>query len=93
MSDLMVQMLAYLEAYADHFGFRKQITFRTQVVSVIPQLKGGFTVSTKVTHNPLIPGIWTQIGNGLYILHHYYYSHERMLADAGPGPWEMYQQM
>lgn len=41
------EMLAYLESYVDHFGFRKQITFRTQVVSVIPQLKGGFTVSTK----------------------------------------------
>ena len=45
-------MLAYLEAYADHFGFRKQITFRTQVVSVIPQLKGGFTVFTKVGNHP-----------------------------------------
>ena len=43
-----MQMLAYLESYVDHFGFRKRITFRTQVVSVIPQLKGGFTVSTKV---------------------------------------------
>lgn len=46
-------MLAYLESYVDHFGFRKQITFRTQVVSVIPQLKGGFTVSTKVSKHPL----------------------------------------
>ena len=64
-SDLKVQMLAYLEAYADHFGFRKQITFRTQVVSVIPQLKGGFTVSTKVSHNPLILDIWEKIGDGL----------------------------
>ena len=50
--ELKMQMLAYLESYVDHFGFRKQITFRTQVVSVIPQLKGGFTVFTKVGNHP-----------------------------------------
>ena len=67
MMELRVQMLAYLEAYVDHFGFRKQITFRTHVVSVIPQPKGGFTVSTKVSHIPLIFVIWSSTRSGRYM--------------------------
>ena len=76
-------MLAYLESYVDHFGFRKQITFRTQVVSVIPQLKGGFTVSTKVCDHPLISLIWTCIWKSLCIVHHRQHSHQSMLTDVG----------
>ena len=44
-----LQVLEYLKAYTGHFGFGKNIIFRTEVVSVLPSLKGGFTVSTKVT--------------------------------------------
>ena len=76
-------MLAYLESYVDHFGFRKQITFRTQVVSVIPQLKGGFTVSTKVSKHPLISLTWTCIWKSLCILHHCQHSRQSVLTDAG----------
>jgi len=47
-----LQVLEYLEAYTEHFGFGKNIIFRTEVVSVLPSLKGGFTVSTKVTQAP-----------------------------------------
>ena len=43
-----VQILEYLEAYTEHFGFRKHIIFRTEVVSILPSLKDVCTVITKV---------------------------------------------
>ncbi len=44
----MMQILEYLEAYMQHFGFGKSIMFRTEVLSVVPSPQGRFTVSTKV---------------------------------------------
>ncbi|CAK0739800.1 hypothetical protein CVIRNUC_001197 [Coccomyxa viridis] len=41
------QILEYLEAYTEHFGFREHITFRTEVVSILPSLKDVCTVITK----------------------------------------------
>ncbi|CAL5223737.1 g6297 [Coccomyxa viridis] len=41
------QILEYLEAYTQHFGFGKSIIFRTEVLSVVPSPTGRFTVLTK----------------------------------------------
>lgn len=38
------QVLAYFEAYADHFNLRPHITFRTQVVHISP-VPGGYAVA------------------------------------------------
>lgn len=43
-----VQILEYLEAYTDHFGFRKDIVFRTQVTKVEELPQGTFRVLTEV---------------------------------------------
>ena len=43
-----VQILDYLEAYTEHFGFRRHISFRTEVVSILPSLNNVVTVTTKV---------------------------------------------
>ena len=51
-----MQILEYLKAYTEHFGFGKGITFRTEVVSLLPLSEGGFTVTTKVRTCHL-PGI------------------------------------
>ena len=51
-----MQILEYLEAYTEHFGFGKGIIFRTEVVSLLPLSGGGFTVTTKVRIYQL-PGI------------------------------------
>ncbi|WP_156754429.1 NAD(P)-binding domain-containing protein [Actinokineospora pegani] len=40
-----VQMLAYLESYVDHFGFRGSIAFRSEVTSVEPVTGGGWAVT------------------------------------------------
>ena len=48
----MLQILEYLEAYTQHFGFGKSIIFRTEVLSVVPCPNGRFTVSTKVSNSP-----------------------------------------
>ena len=45
----MLQILEYLEAYTEHFGFGKSIIFRTEVLSVVPSPDGSFIVSTKVS--------------------------------------------
>lgn len=42
------QILEYLEAYADHFGFRGCITFRTEVTRVEPLPDSSFRVFTEV---------------------------------------------
>ncbi|MGH3368824.1 MAG: flavin-containing monooxygenase, partial [Nocardioidaceae bacterium] len=34
------QIAAYFDAYVDHFGFRDKITFRTEVVKVVPDGRG-----------------------------------------------------
>lgn len=47
-----MQILEYLEAYTEHFGFGKGIIFRTEVLSVLPAPKGGFVVSIKVATQP-----------------------------------------
>lgn len=39
------QVLEYLEAYADHFGVRRDVTFRTAVASVAPEADGGWRVT------------------------------------------------
>jgi len=39
------QMLAYFEAYAEHFGLRRDIRFRTQVVHVRPDENGAYEVT------------------------------------------------
>lgn len=39
------QVMAYLEAYADHFGIRPHIRFRTEVASVVPQSGGRWRVT------------------------------------------------
>ncbi len=41
------QVLAYFEAYADHFGLRDAITFRTEVVRVAPAVGGAFRVTVR----------------------------------------------
>lgn len=41
------QVLAYFERYAEHFGLRPHITFRTEVVSVTPAAGGGYSVTTR----------------------------------------------
>ena len=43
-----MQILEYLEAYTEHFGFREHIAFRTEVISILPSLKNVCTVSIKV---------------------------------------------
>ena len=50
-----MQILEYLEAYTDHFGFREHITFRTEVVSILPSLKDVCTVITKVGSMSFFP--------------------------------------
>lgn len=55
-----VQILEYLEAYSEHFGFREHITFRTEVISVLPALKGVCTVITKVgLISSALPSLYT----------------------------------
>jgi len=41
------QVLAYFEAYVDHFGFRDTITFRTEVTDVSPVEEGAYDVTTR----------------------------------------------
>ncbi len=41
------QILAYFEAYVDHFGFRDAITFRTEVVRVAPAAGGAYDVTLR----------------------------------------------
>lgn len=41
------QVLAYFEAYADHFKLRPHITFRTQVMHVDPAPDGGYAVTIR----------------------------------------------
>ncbi len=41
------EVLAYFEAYVDHFGFRDRITFRTEVVRVADNDKGSFDVTVR----------------------------------------------
>ena len=50
-----MQILDYLEAYTEHFGFREHITFRTEVVSILPSLKDLCTVITKVEFRSSAP--------------------------------------
>src|SRR4029077_18503754 len=40
------QMAAYFDAYVDHFGFRQDITFDTEVVHATPVPGGGGEVAT-----------------------------------------------
>jgi cation diffusion facilitator CzcD-associated flavoprotein CzcO len=39
------QMAAYFDEYADHFGLREKIEFRTEVVAVEPVVDGGWEVT------------------------------------------------
>ena len=41
------QMLAYLEAYAEHFDVRQHVHFRTEVARVTPEDQGGFAVTLR----------------------------------------------
>ena len=50
----MLQILEYLEAYTEHFGFGKSIIFRTEVLSVVSSPSGSFTVSTRVSPANLV---------------------------------------
>lgn len=42
------QVLAYFEAYVDHFGFRDRITFQTEVVQVAPDGAGAYHVQIRL---------------------------------------------
>jgi cation diffusion facilitator CzcD-associated flavoprotein CzcO len=44
----VLQLVQYLEAYVDHFGFRNRIIFRTEVTYVRAFEDGSFVVHTKV---------------------------------------------
>lgn len=41
------QIAAYFDDYVDHFGFRDQIRFRTEVTSVAPAPEGGWNVTAR----------------------------------------------
>jgi thioredoxin reductase len=41
------QIAAYFDDFVDHFGFRDQITFRTEVVKVAPVPGGGYDVTVR----------------------------------------------
>ncbi|HEX3780091.1 MAG TPA: NAD(P)-binding domain-containing protein [Pseudonocardiaceae bacterium] len=41
------QIARYFDAFVDHFGFRDQIRFRTEVTTVVPDPAGGWTVRTR----------------------------------------------
>ena len=55
-----VQILEYLKAYTEHFGFREHIIFRTEVISILPSLNNVCTVITKVG----------SISSALPLIHH-----------------------
>src|SRR5690606_29864553 len=41
------QIAAYFDAYVDHFGFREDIQFRTEVTDVRPRPDGGWDVTVR----------------------------------------------
>lgn len=50
-----MQILEYLEAYTDHFGFRKNIVFRTEVMKVEQLRQGNFRVLIEVGFRFITP--------------------------------------
>ncbi|MGZ4536492.1 MAG: flavin-containing monooxygenase, partial [Nocardioidaceae bacterium] len=50
------QIAEYFDAYVDHFGFRDQIRFHTEVVKVEP-VDGGYDVTTRERGDAAIPAV------------------------------------
>ena len=52
-----LQILEYLEAYTDHFGFRKNIQFRTEVTKVEQLPQGNFRILFEVGLQAMITAL------------------------------------
>jgi cation diffusion facilitator CzcD-associated flavoprotein CzcO len=56
------EMLAYLEAFTDHFGLREHIRFRTKVTSARPAAEGGWAVETETGERERFGAVLVAVG-------------------------------